>query len=122
MGRTETKMEVIIDSNKIISAVVSKGIVRRIVIFSGISFYAPKELVEEIGKHREEICKRIGLKTESFSFILEELILPKLNIVEESKYANKMSEAYAVSKEFDEKDTPFVSVLPMLFPSAHHLF
>jgi predicted nucleic acid-binding protein len=42
MGRTETKMEVIIDSNKIISAVVSKGIVRRIVIFSGISFYAPK--------------------------------------------------------------------------------
>jgi predicted nucleic acid-binding protein len=45
--------------------------------------------VEEIKKHREEICKRIGLKTESFSFILEELILPKLNIVEESKYADK---------------------------------
>ena len=41
MGRTETEMD-IIDSNKIISAVVSKGIVRRIVIFSGISFYAPK--------------------------------------------------------------------------------
>jgi len=109
MGRTETEMEVIIDSNKIISAVVSKGIVRRIVIFSGISFYAPKELVE-VGKHREEICKRIGLKTESFSFILEELILPKLNIVEESKYANKISEAYAVSKEFDEKDMPFVAL------------
>jgi predicted nucleic acid-binding protein len=52
VGRTETEMEIVIDSNKIISAVVSKGIVRRIVIFSGINFYAPKELVEEIKKHR----------------------------------------------------------------------
>jgi predicted nucleic acid-binding protein len=110
VGRTETEMEIVIDSNKIISAVVSKGIVRRIVIFSGINFYAPKELVEEIKKHREEICKRIGLKTEFFNFILEELILPKLNIVEESKYANKISEAYTISKEFDEKDTPFIAL------------
>jgi predicted nucleic acid-binding protein len=110
MERIKTEMEVIIDSNKIISALVSKGIVRRIVIFSGINFYAPEELVEEIKKHREEICKRIGLKTESFSFILEELILPKLNIVEESKYADKISEAYTVSKKFDEKDTPFVAL------------
>ena len=61
-------------------------------------------------KHREEICKHIGLKTESFSFILEELIFPKLNIVEEFKYANKISEAYAVSKKFDEKDTSFVAL------------
>jgi|GEM_PF-4745396 len=60
MERIKTEMEVIIDSNKIISALVSKGIVRRIVIFSGINFYAPEELVEEIKKHREEICKRIG--------------------------------------------------------------
>jgi|YelNatPaOPRAMG01_1025707.scaffolds.fasta_scaffold01162_23 predicted nucleic acid-binding protein len=33
MERIKTEMEVIIDSNKIISALVSKGIVRRIVIF-----------------------------------------------------------------------------------------
>jgi len=69
MGRIKTEMEVVIDSNKIISAVVSRGIVRKIVTFSGINFYAPEELVEEIKKHREEVCKRIGLKTESFSFI-----------------------------------------------------
>jgi predicted nucleic acid-binding protein len=103
-------MEVVIDSNKIISAVVSKGIVRRIVIFSGINFHAPKVLVEEIGRHREEICERIGLKPEFFRFILEELILPRLNIVEESKYADKISEAYAISKEFDEKDAPFIAL------------
>jgi predicted nucleic acid-binding protein len=103
-------MEVVIDSNKVISAVVSKGIVRRIVIFSGINFHAPKALVEEIEKHREEICKRIGLKPEFFRFILEELILPRLNIIEESKYADKISEAYAISKEFDEKDAPFIAL------------
>jgi predicted nucleic acid-binding protein len=76
-------MKVVIDSNKIISAVVSKGIVRRIVVFSGINFYAPKVVIEEIEKHREEIYRRIGLKTEFFNYILEELILPRLNIVEE---------------------------------------
>jgi predicted nucleic acid-binding protein len=80
-------MEVVIDSNKIISAVVSRGIVRRIVVFSGINFYAPKVMIEEIERHREEICRRIGLKTEFFNYILEELILSRLNIVEESRYA-----------------------------------
>jgi predicted nucleic acid-binding protein len=103
-------MEVVIDSNKVISAVISKGIVRRIVVFSGINFYAPKVLVEEIDKHREEICRRIGLKTEFFSFIFEELVLPRLNIVEETTYTNKILEAYAISKEFDEKDTPFIAL------------
>jgi len=39
-------MEVVIDSNKVISAAVSKGIVRRIVVFSGINFRAPKVLVD----------------------------------------------------------------------------
>jgi predicted nucleic acid-binding protein len=99
-------MEVVIDSNKVISAVVSKGIVRRIVAFSGINFYVPKVVIEEIDRNREKICRRIGLKTEFFNYILEELILPRLNIVEESSYANKISEAYAISKEFDEKDSP----------------
>jgi len=103
-------MEVVIDSNKIISAVVSRGIVRRIVVFSGINFYAPKVMIEEIERHREEICRRIGLKTEFFNYILEELILSRLNIVEESRYADKISEAYMISKEFDEKDTPFIAL------------
>jgi predicted nucleic acid-binding protein len=58
----------------------------------------------------EKKCRRIGLKTEFFNYILEELILPRLNIVEESSYANKISEAYAISKEFDEKDTPFIAL------------
>ncbi len=103
-------MEVVIDSNKVISAVVSKGIVRKIVVFSGINFYVPKVVIEEIDRNREEICRRVGLKTEFFNYILEELILPRLNIVEESSYANKISEAYAISKEFDEKDTPFIAL------------
>lgn len=67
-------------------------------------------VIEEIDRNREEICKRIGLKTEFLNYILEELILPRLNIVEESSYANKISEAYAISKEFDEKDTPFIAL------------
>jgi len=45
---------------------------------------------------RQQFQNRLGLKTESFSFILEELILPKLSIVEES--SQQISEAYAVSK------------------------
>ena len=53
MGRIKTEMEVVIDSNKIISAVVSRGIVRKIVTFSGINFYAPEELVEEIARALE---------------------------------------------------------------------
>jgi predicted nucleic acid-binding protein len=103
-------MEVVIDSNKIISAIVSRGIVRRIVVFSGINFYAPKVMIEEIERHREEICRRIGLKNEFFNYILEELILPRLNIVEESKYVDKILDAYMISKEFDKKDTPFIAL------------
>jgi predicted nucleic acid-binding protein len=55
LGGIETKMEVVIDSNKVISAVVSKGIVRRIVVFSGINFYVPKVVIEEIDRNREEM-------------------------------------------------------------------
>jgi len=68
-------MELVVDTNKILAAVLKPGKSRRIILLSGIKFYTPRETFAEIRKHREEFCRRKKIRIEVFDYILEARIL-----------------------------------------------
>ncbi len=103
MEGAEEKMEVIIDTNKVLASIISSGKVRKIVVFSPINFFAPKYLVHEIDKHKEDICKRFKLSIEDFNFIKNELIFPRINVINEILYEDAKNDAHEIAKTFDPK-------------------
>ncbi len=103
-------MEIIIDTNKVISATLTSGKIRKIVVFAPFKFIAPKYLVNEIAKHRCKLCERFGIPLEHFDYIFDELISPRIELIDESFYGDRVTEAFELAKRFDEKDAPFIAL------------
>jgi len=103
-------MEIIIDTNKIISATLTSGKIRKIVVFAPFKFIAPKYLVKEVAKHRHKLCERFEIPLEHFDYIFDKLISPRIELIDESFYGDRMTEAFELAKCFDEKDAPFIAL------------
>ena len=68
-------MLIVVDTNKIIAALLRDGTVRRALFclrMMGVELLSPKELVEELLEHIEEIARRMGMARDQVFFILKE--------------------------------------------------
>lgn len=110
LGGAEKEMEVVIDTNKILSAILTSGKVRKIIVFSPLNFMAPKYLLIEVLKHKHRLCKRFKIPLEIFDYIANELICPRIKLIDEEFYKDCVPEAFEISKRFDEWDTPFIAL------------
>ncbi len=108
MGKTEKKMEIVIDTNKIISAILKSGKIRKLLL--RFKFYVPKALIEELEKHKKEICKKARITSDVFDFIFGEIVLPRVLLIPDEKYKEKIDDALNIVKNFDEDDTPFIAL------------
>ena len=72
-------------------------------------FFTLKYAIEEIEKHRNEICRRVGLDEESFNYILSSIILPELRLVEITNQ-HIIEKAKQISMRFDPDDYPFIAL------------
>ncbi len=70
-------MNVVVDTNIFISALIKDSITRKIIVKSNHNFIFPEFEFEEIRKHREEILKKSGLTGKE----LDILLLRMLNYV-----------------------------------------
>ncbi len=52
-------LKVVVDTNKVIAALLREGRVRRILFHPGLEVLLPKYVLEEIKKHREEILQKV---------------------------------------------------------------
>ncbi len=100
-------IKLVVDSNVFFSSLIKgkKSEVLRKIIFlsSKIKLIAPEELLFELHKHFEKFTSE---EVEEVLYIL----FTQINIIPRGFYKNKISEAYSVAKQFDEKDTPFVAL------------
>ncbi len=67
-------------------------------------------MVKELISHKDKICKKFGISENVFDYIWENLISSKLTLVSEEKFLDTIRKAYDITKNFDEKDTPFVAL------------
>jgi predicted nucleic acid-binding protein len=74
-------MELVIDANVIISALISSsGETSKMLFSDRLELYAPEHLMDEIDRHKKEISEKSGLSTEEINMLLS-LISLNLKVI-----------------------------------------
>lgn len=102
-------MELVVDSNIVISAMISDSRTREILLNSSYRFYAPEFLRSEIHKYEDLIVEKSGIERRNFETLLD-LVLEGAEILPIESYNHKLDEAEKLIGDEDVKDTPFLAV------------
>lgn len=95
-------MELIIDANVLISALISpEGKTREIIFAYDIKFYAPEFLFTEIEEHKEEILKKSRLSDDEFDLALN-LLKSRIILVPFTDFRKFISRAIRTSPDPDD--------------------
>ena len=95
-------MELIIDANVLISALISpEGKTREIIFAYDIKFYAPEFLFIEIDEHKEEILKKSRLSDDEFGLALN-LLKTRIILVPFTDFRKFISRAIRASPDVDD--------------------
>ncbi len=112
-GEEKTKIEFVIDTNVLISALIPKNSKLRDILLSGdFRVYAPEYLLRELDKYWYLILAKAEKKgvIKSNVELAKEELLSKIVFEPDKFYHPRIEDAYAICKEFDEKDTPFIAL------------
>ncbi len=100
-------MKIVIDSNRVLAAMIRGGTTREILFDRFFDFLAPDFIVVEVQKHEGRIINAAGLTKEEFKTLLA-LIFEHITIIPESEYAYLFN---SINEEIpDEKDVSYFAV------------
>lgn len=106
-------MKLIIDSNIIISALISpNGVIANILFnkLKKVDFFAPNYLFHEILSKQDKIIKLTGYTNEDF-FDLLHLLTKKIDFIDETLISeDSLRKAYKFTSNVDPKDTYYVAL------------
>jgi predicted nucleic acid-binding protein len=102
-------MRLVIDTNRIIAALIKDSLTRRIILLSGIHFVTVGLSLKEIDKYRGEISEKAGVSEFEIHGILS-LLLEKIEIVDDIVIENKMAKAKKIMDTIDKDDTKFIAL------------
>ena len=101
-------MEMVIDANILISALISAaGKTYDLIFNERIKLFSPEFLLEEFEKHKNEILKKSGLSDSDFKLFLS-LISSEIGFVSKSEFEKFISEASEITPDPD--DTEYVAL------------
>ena len=100
-------MLLVVDSNPLISLLISKGTKQDILFCDGIEPISPDWILFEIGKHWKEICLKSKFSEEDLSLSLK-LVRERVNPFSFGKYSDKLGEAKEISPH--AKDNEFFAL------------
>lgn len=102
-------MKIVVDSNRVFSAFIKAGVTRRILFTTNNEFFAPEELLGEIGKYKGYIIKKGNLNEEKFEELYLKLVTT-VKFLSTDTYKEHFSKALEVMKDIDRKDAPFLAI------------
>ena len=88
-------MNIVIDTNIIISALIKDGLTRKIILNCKDMLLFPEFEFEEIEKHKEEIIQKSGLSEDEFNELLDYL-LKYVHIIKTIEVLKYREEAYKI--------------------------
>ncbi len=100
-------MKIVIDSNRIIAALIKNSLSREIIFNENFEFIAPDYTLTEIRNHQEEIIRKAKISSEEFELLLS-LIFEDIEIIPKSEYEEFLEEAENLIEDID--DVPFLAV------------
>ena len=101
-------MRLVIDSNRIIAALIKNGPTRKIILSMNIEFCSPDHVIEEIRKHRAYIAKKSQLSEKEVEWLFA-LLMENVQIIPDEKVRQKMREAMQIMKNIDQDDAPILA-------------
>lgn len=108
--RSTTKLKLILDTNIIISALISnKSTIRDILISDKTIFYMPELVLVELLKHKELLCSKTGLSKKEVFFTLFYL-LSRVEIVRKEAFSENLEKAKNIMEKIDIKDSEFLAL------------
>ena len=110
-------MRVVIDSNRLMAALIKDSINRKIILSDQFDFYSPDYLVTEIEKHRNYLLKKSHLSKHDFDILLFTL-LQNINLVPFEDFKHKYLDAMEIMKDIDVDDSPFIALALAIKPDG----
>ncbi|HLD13032.1 MAG TPA: PIN domain-containing protein [Candidatus Nanoarchaeia archaeon] len=101
-------MNVILDANIIIAALMKDSTIRRIIITSQHLFFFPLPSLLSILKHHQLIINKSQVTYQEFFNILEKLFM-FIQLIPQEELQEKKSLAKTIMDHIDPEDTPFIA-------------
>ncbi|MBM2837812.1 MAG: putative nucleotide-binding protein, containing domain [Deltaproteobacteria bacterium] len=102
-------MNLVIDTNVLISVLLKDSVTREILLFPSFEFFLPEYALEEVEAHKGLISKRSGLDEEAIDVILS-LLLENITIIPASEIKPNIARADKLIGHIDPFDVPFVAL------------
>ncbi|MEK6904831.1 MAG: PIN domain-containing protein [Nanoarchaeota archaeon] len=101
-------MDLVVDANIVVSCLISSGTKTTELFFSeNLHLLAPEFLKAEIGKYKEEIIKKSGLRTDNFDLMLN-IVFAKINFIPFSDFEKFLPRAIGICP--DPNDVEYFAV------------
>ena len=100
-------MKVVIDSNRVIAALIKDSTTRNILFDNKFEFMAPDTIIMEINKYKATIIEKAGITEEEFDVLLS-LIFEHISIVSQNEYVDSLEKFKKDIK--DPKDVCYMAV------------
>ena len=98
----------VVDANRVYSAVLRDGETRRVMMNTGAVLFAPRFLRVEIEKHKGDIVRRTSGRTEDVDDALA-ILYRRIAWVSDDELAPHMAAADAALGSVDGKDVPYLA-------------
>ena len=99
-------MKVVVDSNRVIAALLKDSTTREILYNDQFEFIAPELMIEEITKYKDVFIEKGKITSEEFEELLA-LLFEKITLIPHEEYENQLHDL--MNKISDKKDTPFLA-------------
>jgi len=101
-------MILVIDTNRIIAALIKDSTSRYIILSDKIEFVSIHFGTNEVNKYKNEIIEKAGITEADFENILQKLFT-RIKMLNDSLVQKTMPEAKNIMDHIDPDDTPFIA-------------
>jgi len=102
-------MRLIVDTNRIIAALIRNSASRKILLCDKIDFLTVGIARPEIDEHKKEILEKARLTEEQLNTILS-ILYSRVFVASDAVIESKMHEAKRIMDRIDPDDTPFIAL------------
>jgi predicted nucleic acid-binding protein len=102
-------MRLVIDTNIIISSLISNSVRRNILLNSGFEFISPEYTYTEIKNHIDLIQKKAKIRSKELQYVMD-ILFSNIKIYPKEEYIECYPEAKKIMSEIDPDDAPFLAL------------
>ncbi len=102
-------MRLVIDTNIIISSLISNSVRRKILLNSGYEFISPEYTYTEIINHIDLIEKKAKITSKDLQYVMD-ILFSNIKIYPKEEYIECYPEAKNIMSEIDPDDAPFLAL------------